>query len=89
MNQFKKQKPVKINYNALPNELKKLFIADGCKGLPGPFRSKWHDYQELRRKGNRRDFISNVWATPVGASDSPFDHTILEEIRKRDIHDSD
>lgn len=80
---------MRINYTSLPDELKKLFIADGCKGLPGKFRSPWHDYQELRRKGNRRDFISNVWATPMGASDTPFDHTVLEEIKKRDIRDPD
>lgn len=83
------QKSIKINYEALPDELKKLFIADGCKGLPGKFRSKWHDYQELRRKGNKRDFISNVWATPMGASDSPFDHNVLTEIKKRDIREPD
>ena len=80
---------IKINYEALPDELKKLFIADGCKNLPGKFRSPWHDYQELRRKGNRRDFVSNVWATPLGASDTPFDHTILGEIKDRDIRDPD
>ena len=80
---------MKINYEALPDELKKLFIADGCRGLPGKFRSPWHDYQELRRKGNKRDFISNVWATPMGASDSPFDHTVLGEIKKKTIRDPD
>jgi len=80
---------IKINYSALPDELKKLFVADGCKGLPAKFRSPWHDYQELRRKGNKRDFISNVWATPVGASDAPFDHTVLSEIKKRDIREPD
>lgn len=80
---------IKINYEALPDELKKLFIADGCRGLPGKFRSPWHDYQELRRKGNKRDFISNVWATPTGASDAPFDHTVLEEIKKRYIREPD
>lgn len=89
MNQFESQKLVKINYEALPDELKKLFVADGCKGLPGNVRSPWHDYQELRRKGNKRDFISNVWATPTGASDTPFDHAILEEIKKRDIREPD
>jgi len=80
---------IKINYSALPDELKKLFIADGCKGLPGKFRSPWHDYQELRRKGNRRDFVSNVWATPMGASDTPFDHTVLEEIKRKCIREPD
>lgn len=80
---------IKINYAALPDELKKLFIADGCKGLPKPLRSIWHDYQELRRKGNKRDFISNVWATPVGASDAPFDHEVLEQIKKEHIREPD
>ncbi len=80
---------IKINYEALPDELKKLFVADGCRGLPGKLRSPWHDYQELRRKGNKRDFVSNVWATPMGASDTPFDHTVLAEIKKRDIRDPD
>jgi len=80
---------IKINYEALPDELKKLFIADGCKSLPGKFRSPWHDYQELRRKGNKRDFISNVWANPMAASDAPFDHTILEEIKKQSIREPD
>ncbi len=72
---------MKINYSALPDELKELFIADGCKNLPGKFRSQWHDYQELRRKGNRRDFISNVWATPVGSFDAVFDNAVLSEIK--------
>ena len=64
----------------LPEGLR--FVADGCKGLPKAFRSPWHDYQELRRKGNKRDFISNIWATPLGSSETPFDHTMLTEIKK-------
>lgn len=80
---------MQIDYNSLPDELKRLFVADGCPGLPKKLRSPWHDYQELRRRGNKRDFISNVWATPVGASDAPFDHTILEEIKKRYIREPD
>ena len=83
------QSPIKINYEALPDELKQLFVADGCKGLPGNVRSPWHDYQELRRKGNKRDFISNVWATPMGASETPFDHAVLEEIQQKDIREPD
>lgn len=86
---FDNQKSIKINYTALPDELKKLFVADGCRSLPGNVRSPWHDYQELRRKGNKRDFISNVWANPLAASDTPFDHTVLEEIKKRDIREPD
>ena len=65
------------------------FIADGCRGLPQAYRGPWHDYQELRRKGNKRDFISNVWATPMGASETPFDHAMLTEIKKRDIRPPD
>jgi len=80
---------IKINYEALPDELKKRFVADGCKNLPGKFRSPWHDYQELRRKGNRRDFVSNVWATPMGASDTPFDHEVLNQIKEKYIRESD
>jgi len=72
-----------------PDETRLQFIADGCKGLPKPLRSPWHDYQEKRRRGNRRDFISNIWATPIGASDSPFDPVILEEIKKKDIREPD
>ena len=68
-----------------PEETKVQFVADGCKKLPKPLRSPWHDYQDKRREGNRRDFISNVWATPMGASDTPFDHDVLERIKKRDI----
>ncbi len=72
-----------------PNSEKIQIIADGCKGLPRPLRSPWHDYQESRRSGNKRDFISNIWATPLGASETPFDHTMLEEIKKRDIRPPD
>ena len=72
-----------------PTEEKKQFIADGCKSLPEAFRSPWHDYQEMRRTGNKRDFISNVWATPLGSSETPFDHTMLLAIKKRDIREPD
>jgi len=71
------------------NEERVQFIVDGCKNLPKAFRSPWHDYQEQRRKGNKRDFISNIWATPLGASESPFDNNVLEEIKKRDIREPD
>jgi len=73
----------------LPENLRVLFVADALKGIPSPYRSPWFDLQERKRRGNKRDFICNVCANPLGASDAPFDHTILEEIKKRDIRDPD
>jgi len=69
----------------LPENLRSLFIADALKGLPSPYRSPWFDSQECKRRGNKRDFICNVCASPMGASDTPFDHTVLEEIKKKCI----
>ena len=71
------------NYN--PNETKVQFIADGLKGIPSPFRAPWFDYQNYKRYGNKRDFVCNVCATPFGASETPFDHAVLEEIQKKYI----
>lgn len=68
-----------------PNEERIQFIADGLKGVPSPYRSPWFDFQEKKRRGNKRDFICNVCATPLGASDSPFDQEVLEEIRTTTI----
>jgi hypothetical protein len=65
------------------------FVADGCGNLPKPLRSPWHDYQQRRREGNRRDFISNIWATPLGASETPFDHEMLQRIKSKDIRHPD
>jgi hypothetical protein len=75
-----------IEYDLLKDHLPKdmKFIAE-CKTLPSAYRSPWHDYEELKRKGNRRDFISNIWATPLGASETPFDHVMLNEIKAKDI----
>ena len=72
-----------------PTEQKVQFIVDGCKNIPKALRSPWHDFQESRRRGNKRDFISNIWATPMGSSETPFDHTMLTTIKKRDERDSD
>jgi hypothetical protein len=65
------------------------FVADGLKGIPSPYRAPWFDTQELKRRGNKRDFICNVCATPLGASDSPFDQEVLSEIKKTTIRHPD
>jgi hypothetical protein len=57
------------------------FVADACENLPGDIRSPWHDTEEERRRGNRRDFMSNVWMTPTGASDAVFEPVVLERIK--------
>ncbi|GAG75081.1 unnamed protein product, partial [marine sediment metagenome] len=86
---FKNQKSIKINYNALPDNLKSLFIADGLKGIPSPYRSPWLDEQERKRRGNKRDFFCNCLAVALGSADTPFDHTVLEEIKKEHIREPD
>jgi len=59
------------------------FVADACDGIPGDVRSPWHDAEEEKRKGHKRDFISNVWATPVGSNDSLFDATVLNRVKSQ------
>jgi len=86
---YKNQKSVKINYQALPDHLKILMVADGLKGIPSPYRSPWLDEQERKRRGNKRDFFCNCLAVALGSADSPFDHTVLEDIKKRDICEPD
>jgi hypothetical protein len=49
------------------------FIADGGDNIQqNILRSPWHDKEEKKREGNTRDFISNIWASPVGSQDSVF-----------------
>jgi len=74
-----------INVNELPEELKDIFKADGLKGIPSPYRAPWFDFQERVRKGNKRDFICNVCATPLGAADAPFDPEVLATIKATTI----
>lgn len=62
----------------LPEDIK--FIDDGCENIPGDMRSPWHDGEELKRRGNKRDFISNIWMSPVGSSDAVFDIITLSRI---------
>jgi len=72
-----------------PNEQRIQIIADGLKGIPSPVRSPWFDYQQYKRRGNKRDFICNVCGSPHGSSDAPFDHEVLEEIRNTTIRPPD
>lgn len=72
-----------------PNEERIQFIADGLKGIPSPVRSPWFDFQQFKRRGNKRDFICNVCGTPHGASDAPFDHEVLETIRNKNVRPPD
>jgi len=61
------------------------FIPDGCETIPGDLRSPWHDFEEEDRRGNKRDFISNVWMSPIGSSDAVFDDIVLNRIKSSHI----
>jgi len=78
---FKYTKETVINVEDLPEEYRKLFIADGCTAIPGSVRSPWHDEREQKSKGNKRDFLCNIWATAIGSSDSVFDQQVLLSIK--------
>ena len=65
------------------------FVADGLRGIPSPYRAPWFDREEIKRKGNKRDFICNVCGTPLGASDTPFDHAVLADIKSKHIRRPD
>ena len=86
---FQNQEPVKIDVSSLPEHLRKLFKADGLLGVPSPFRAPWFDFQEKKRRGNKRDFVCNVCGTPLGASDAPFDPEVIEAIRKKTVRPYD
>jgi hypothetical protein len=60
------------------------FIADKCESLPpgADMRSPWHDFEFERRAGNYRDFVSNVWGSPIGAQDSVFSTITLARMEK-------
>lgn len=64
-----------------------IFIADACEMLPkgADLRSPWHDKAEKERAGNLRDFISNVWASPIGSQDSVFNPITLSRIETQMI----
>ncbi|KKK96065.1 hypothetical protein LCGC14_2666520, partial [marine sediment metagenome] len=68
-----------------PNSDKVQFIADGLNGIPSPFRAPWFDFQQYKRRGNRRDFICNVCGHPLGAADAPFDAEVLEQIKETTV----
>lgn len=65
------------------------FIPDGCENIPGDLRSPWQDKEEEKRKGNKRDFVSNIWASPIGASDAVFDDVVLTRIKNSTIRPPD
>lgn len=75
--------PIELKVNKLPEKYQGLFVADGCKGLPADasrrVRSPWHDAEEAKR--GRRDFLCNIWRTPIGSSDTVFDPEILNTIK--------
>jgi hypothetical protein len=56
------------------------FVADGCEKIPGDVRSPWHDRRE-ERSNTYREFCSNVWMSPTGASDMFFDSVVNVRIR--------
>ena len=80
---------MRIKVDKLPEHLKQLFIADGLRSLPSPYRSPWFDEQCRKRQGNRRDLICNVCGEALGAADQPFDQEILNEIQKNYIRPPD
>lgn len=80
---------MRIEVDKLPEYLQKLFVADGLKGIPSPYRAPWFDQEERKRRGNKRDFVCNVCASPRGAAETPFDHAVLEEIKIKDIRKPD
>lgn len=62
------------------------FIADGGDNFQqSTLRSPWHDVEEEKRKGNARDFISNVWASPLGSQDSVFSPVVLAQIENEHL----
>jgi len=74
-------------YKKIILESELSFVADGCKGLPQPLRSPWHDKQEKER--DKRDFWCNVWAEPFGSSETVFDHVVLKEIKEKYVRKPD
>jgi hypothetical protein len=80
-----------IDYDQIKSELPEdiSFVADGLKGIPSEFRSPWFDNEWQKRKGNKRDFICNICATPLGASDAPFDAEMLKAIRETEVQEPD
>jgi hypothetical protein len=80
--------PAQFNIEDMSPEVQRLFIADGCERIPGKYRSPWHDKREVKSKGNKRDFLCNVWAEPVGASDAVFDQFILMKIKENFVKEA-
>lgn len=73
----------------IQNKYKDKFIADGKEDPIVIYRSPWHDYKEQQSKGNKRDFYCNVWATPLGSSDTVFDPVVLFRTRETFVRKPD
>lgn len=80
---------MQVEVKNLPQEYKDFFISDGCVGLPKPLRSPWLDYQEKRRRGNKRDYFSNVWGVCLGTTDAVFDQITLDKIKTTTVREPD
>lgn len=74
----------KFKLDELP-EIGFKFVADGGLTIPKNVRSPWHDFQEEKRRGDRRDFMCNVWGEALGSSAMVFDELILKRIKKETI----
>jgi len=72
-----------------PTETRVQFIADGLQGIPSPHRAPWFDKQQDERRGDKRDFFCNVCGTALGSAESPFDHAVLADIKKKHIRRPD
>lgn len=86
---FDEDKSITIYVETLPEEFQDLFIADGGTNIPKPLRSPWHDEEEKKRRGNKRDFMCNIWMSPVGASDMVFDDLVIRQIKEKFIKEPD
>lgn len=82
-NQFKDNKPIKIDVDKLPDKLKKLFVADGTVDKIIKCRSPWHDFKQEESHGNKRDFLCNTWAEALGSADTVFDPITLWAVQER------
>jgi hypothetical protein len=73
-----------FEYSEIEKKYKEpVFIADGKEKQPIILRSVWHDKEERSRDWS--DLCKNIWAYPVGATDSYFDSFVNDRIRSQFI----